>query len=471
MKVYNASPTINKFAALNSRIQLLLGPIGGGKTTGVLMKTLKLAHEQSPNADGDRKTRWGVARNTRPQLRDSVLKTVFDWLPPDGKRIIWRESDMALHLNLPLPDGTTVKSEYLFRPLDTAEDAQRLLSVEYTGVWLSEFREIPLQLLTDALSRTGRYPSMADGKGATWYGVLGESNMPVRGSEWYTYLELERPEHCEVLKQPSALSPLAENLEFLPPDYYSTLMNGATARWIQAHIKCEYPDSLDGKAVYAESFDTSRHVSKTPLRPMHDTLVLMGVDQGRSPAAVFCQVDGAGRLRLLGELHASDCGMDKFARQYIRPYVVANFAGLPLLAVIDPAGRTKNDVNDVTPFDTLQKYGFKVITAPTNQVERRIEAVERFLLAHDGFLACPRSAPKAIEGLANSYRFKLKTNGEPEDRPEKRHPISDLQDALQYVALQVGGAHYGRVVERAMRRQGADRSESRRPPPPVRGWT
>lgn len=470
MKVYNASRTISEFAALDSRIQLLLGPIGGGKTTGVLMKTLKLAHQQAPNANGERKTRWGVARNTRPQLRDSVLKTVFDWLPPDGKRIIWRESDMALMLNFPLLDGTVVRSEYLFRPLDTAEDAQRLLSVEYTGVWLSEFREIPLQLLTDALSRTGRYPSKTDG-GATWHGVMGESNMPVRGSEWFNYLELNRPSNCSVLKQPSALSPAAENTEYLPPDYYTALLEGATPRWIQAHITCEYPDSLDGKAVYGQSFESSRHVSPVALRPIPNALVLMGVDQGRNPAAVFCQVDSSGRLRLLGEVFASDCGMEKFARQYLRPYVVSRFAGTPLLAVIDPAGRTKNDVNDTTPYDILLQAGFKVITAPTNQVERRIEAVERFLLTHEGFLACPTNAPKTIDGLANSYRFKLKTNGEPEDRPEKRHPISDLQDALQYVALQAGGTHYGRVVERALRRHGTAYTESRSAAPPTRGWT
>lgn len=470
MKIYNASATISEFAALDSRIQLLLGPIGGGKTTGVLMKTLKLAHEQQPNANGERKTRWGVARNTRPQLRDSVLKTVFDWLPPDGKRIVWRESDMALMLNFPLLDGTVVRSEYLFRPLDTAEDAQRLLSVEYTGVWLSEFREIPLQLLTDALSRTGRYPSKTDG-GATWHGVMGESNMPVRGSEWFNYLEVNRPSNCSVLKQPSALSPAAENTEYLPADYYTALLEGATPRWIQAHITCEYPDSLDGKAVFGQSFESSRHVAPKSLRPIPNTLVLMGVDQGRNPAAIFSQLDSNGRLRLLGEVFASDCGMEKFATEYLRPYVVSRFTGLPILAVIDPAGFTKNDVNDTTPADVLRRHGFKVVAAPTNQIDRRIEAVEKFLLQHDGFLVDPDHCPKCIDGFANSYRFKLKTNGEPEDRPEKRHPVSDLMDAVQYAALQAGGVHYGRVVNRTMRRQEVAYTGSGRAPPPARGWT
>ena len=470
MKVYNASATISRFAQQDARIQLLLGPIGGGKTTGVLMKTLALAHAQVPNANGERKTRWGVARNTRPQLRDSVLKTVFDWLPPDGKRIIWRESDMALLLNFPLPDGTVVKAEYLFRPLDTAEDAQRLLSVEYTGVWLSEFREIPLQLLTDALSRTGRYPSKTDG-GATWHGVLGESNMPVRGSEWFDFMETKRPSNVVVLKQPSALSPFAENLDYLPEDYYTALLEGATERWIQAHITCEYPDSLDGKAVFAKSFESSRHVAPKAMRPIPNTTVLMGIDQGRNPAAVFGQLDASGRLRILGEVFASDCGMEKFATEYLRPYVVARFAGLSILAVIDPAGFTKNDVNDTTPADVLRHNGFKVIPAPTNQIDRRIEAVEKFLLKHDGFLIDPEHCPKSVDGLANSYRFKLKTNGEPEDRPEKRHPISDLMDGLQYLCLQAGGAHYGRIVTRAMRRHEVGYTGDRKAPPPARGWT
>lgn len=468
MKVYNASPTISKFAALNSRIQLLLGPIGGGKTTGVLMKTLALAHRQAPNANGERKTRWGVARNTRPQLRDSVLKTVFDWLPPDGKRIIWRESDNALFLNLPLPDGTVVRSEYLFRPLDTAEDAQRLLSVEYTGVWLSEFREIPLQLLTDALSRTGRYPSRADcPTGPTWYGVLGESNMPVRGSEWYNFMEVNPPPNLTVLKQPSALSPFAENTEHLPPDYYTQHLETASKRWIQAHITCEYPDSLDGKAVYGQSFDASRHVSKAPLRPIIGATVLMGVDQGRNPAAVFGQLDPNGRLRLLGEVFASDCGMEKFCREYLRPYVSTHFAGAPILAVIDPAGLSRNDVNDVTPADVLRQNGFKVVPAPTNKIDRRIEAVEKFMLLHDGFIVDGTKCPQLVDGLANSYRFRLKSTGEAEETPEKRHPISDIQDALQYLALQAGGVNYGRVVQRAFRRSDVPR----RPPPPASGWT
>ncbi|MCJ3148325.1 hypothetical protein LN018_28940, partial [Klebsiella pneumoniae] len=210
---------------------------------GLLMKLLALAHQQRPNPNGVRKTRWAVVRNTRSQLRDSVLKTVFEWLEPNGKTIKWHETNMDLLLDMPLPDGSRVHCEMMFRALDDERDARRLLSVEFTGGWLSEFREIPFSLLGDLLSRTGRYPSVAEG-GADWYGVMGESNMCTKGSEWYRFLMVERPDNCSVFIQPSGLSPEAENREYLKPDYYEMLLHGKPQNWIQAHITCEFPDSL-----------------------------------------------------------------------------------------------------------------------------------------------------------------------------------------------------------------------------------
>lgn len=461
---YEPPLTIAKYMLDESRVQLLLGPIGGGKTTGVLMKILTIAHMQAANQYGVRRTRWACVRNTRSQLRDSVLKSVFDWLPPDGKSIHWHETDMNLMLELPLGDGTRIECEIMFRPLDDERDARRLLSVEYTGVWFSEFREIPHELLTHALSRTGRFPSAADG-GCTWHGLLGESNMPTRGSDWHRYIEVERPAHCSVFTQPSGVSPLAENLQYLPEDYYSVLMDGANHYWVQAHILCEYPDSLDGKAVFAKSFNYERHVSKIPFNAVgagpSAPLLLVGVDQGRSPAAVFAQMHN-NRLYVLREIYASNCGMEKFAEEYLRPAVNEFYAGMSVLAVIDPAGLRKTEVNDDTPADALRRHGFRVIPAPTNQPARRIEAVDRLFQQHEGILINP-TCTTLINAVAADYRFKTKKNGELEDLPEKKHPVSDLCDALQYIALIAAGNNYGRVMHR-MHRQPAT------PAPPSRGW-
>lgn len=469
-KTYTPSPTIAQLMLTyqQRRVNLLLGPIGGGKTTGIIMLLIMIAQSQAPDAAGIRRTRFGVARNTRPQLRDSVLKSVFDWLPPNGSSIVWMETDMTLKLNYKLPDDTYVKSEWMFRALDDERDAARLLSVEYTVVWLSEFREIPFALLTDVLSRTGRYPAVADG-GATYHGVLAESNFPTRGSDWHRYLELDGSEISQVFKQPSGVSPEAENTQFLKPDYYSVLMESATPGWIQAHILCEYPDSLDGKSVYGQTFDYSRHVADQPLFPVgrgsNAPTLLMGVDQGRSPAAVFAQTQPDGRLFVLRELYASNVSMTTFARQWIVPFVAEHFPGMPILAVIDPAGTFKGQANDQTPAEALEANGFRVIPAPTNKIDRRLGAVDKLFLHYNGILISPE-CPVLINGLAADYRFETKKNGELETVPEKKHPISDVQDGLQYIALVAGGEHYGRVMARVMRRQFASEA-----PPPNRGWT
>lgn len=467
-RVYDAPPTIGQFIQLSSRVQLLLGPIGGGKTTGVLMKLLALAHQQAPNSAGRRKTRWAVVRNTRPQLRDSVLKTVFDWLPPDGTRVVWREVDMTMILTLPQVDGTVVEAEIFFRALDDEADARRLLSVEFTGVWFSEFREIPLSLLTDALSRTGRYPSAADG-GPTWHGLLGESNFPTRGSDWFHYLEVEPPSYLTVLKQPSGISAEAENTAHLPADYYTILMEGTTPSWQQAHILCEYPDSLDGKAVYAATFKRDEHVAKAALRAItmgsSSPLIMVGVDQGRSPAAIITQMEPRGRLNVLKEVHATNMGMDKFCDQYLTP-ALAQYAGCPILLIIDPAGVQKSQVNDQSPADVLRARNYRVLPAPTNDPDRRIGAVERLFLQREGILIDP-GCTQLIAACASDYRYKTKRNGELEDRPEKLHPISDLSDALQYVALVAGRDVYGRVVAKLNRRANPTPAVT----PSARGWT
>lgn len=465
-RAYAPSPTGEKFFKSGARVQLLLGPIGGGKTVTVLMKILALAQVQAPTEGGVRKTRWAVVRNTRPQLRDSVLKSVFDWLPPDGRMVHWHETEMNMRIEFGLPDDTRVEIELMFRALDDERDARRLLSVEYTGAWLSEFREIPFQLLTDVLSRTGRFPSKADG-GCTWHGVLAESNMPTRGSDWHRYLELERPSYCDRFIQPSGISPEAENRENLPDDYYTTLMEGAKHNWIQAHILCEYPDSLDGKAVHGSTYDHERHVAKAPFGPLGAgptaPVIIMGIDQGRSPAAVFGQMHPSGTFYVLAEVFASNVGMEKFAQEYLRPLINTKFAGMSLLAVIDPAGMRKNEVNDDTPADALRRHGFRVISAPTNDPKRRIEAVDRLLLQHKGMVINP-DCSTLINALAADYRFKTKKNGELEDTPEKKHPVSDVADALQYACLIAAGENYGRV----MRRIGPKFAEA---PPPMRGWT
>jgi hypothetical protein len=480
-KTYEASPTVATLLQTYDqyKVSCLLGPIGGGKSVGVIMTLLSIMNNQRPDPRGRRRTRFAVVRNTRQQLLDSVQKTIFDWFPPNGSSVVWKVVDMTLVINYSLDDGTTVYSEWVLRSLDNEDDSRKLLSTEFTASWLSEFREIPFELLTDLRSRMGRFPSMAD-NGPTWNGVIAESNMPVEGSAWHQLMEVDRPSWLQVLKQPPAaipdpaiqdgwmVNPMAENLKWLSKDYYAALLEGTTLYWKQAMLLCQYPASLDGRAVFAQTFKRDRHVSPIALKTWNmgelSPTLLIGVDQGRNPAALICQSQPTGALWVFRELIGTNMGMDRFVDEVLRPALAGKmFAGIPALVVIDPAGLAKAQTSDISPADVLKQKGFKVIPAPTNDPTRRIDAVERLLGRNDGLLIDP-DCIELIRGLSSEYRFKKKKNGELEDRPEKKHPVSDLQDSLQYAALIAGGVNYGRLMSRTQ-------TSRTNKPPPKAAWT
>lgn len=464
-KKYEFSKTLGEFALCDQRLQWVFGPVGGGKTTGVLMKILSLAHAQQPNAQGRRKSRWAVVRNTKSQLKDSVIKTVHEWLPPNGRTIRWHGTDMDLTLELPLADGTLVDCVFMFRALDDEKDAARLLSVEYTGGWLSEFREVPFPLMGDLLSRCGRYPPVNDG-GADWWGVVGESNMCVKGSDWYNFLMTsQRPKYCSVFIQPDALGPDAENRQYLKPDYYEVLLVGKSERWIQAHVRSIFPDSADGEAVWGKEYDYDRHTrEKIVVNPM--VPILIGMDQGRNPAAVVGQKSGR-NTHVLFSVSGENMGMERFVRDHLRPLLVNNgLSGLPIIVVIDPAGCRKSEVNDESPKDVIEAAGYAVIPAPTNAIDRRISAVESGLV-EGTLLFCRAGAAEVIDVVATSYQFKKSKSGEVAEVPEKKHPVSDIADALQYLCL-VGNGDYSAKINRKL---GRGKQRSSVAPPPNQGWT
>lgn len=78
---YVAPPTVGKFMRSDARVRCLFGPIGSAKTTAGIMEVIRRAKLQAPGADGIRRTRWVVCRNTMQQLADSVQKSWFDWAP------------------------------------------------------------------------------------------------------------------------------------------------------------------------------------------------------------------------------------------------------------------------------------------------------------------------------------------------------------------------------------------------------
>ena len=276
-----------------------------------------------------------MVRNTRGQLKDTTLKTWFDWFPPDSGIGHWAATDATFYFEF-----GDVKAEILFRALDTPADVAKVLSLELTGAWLNECREIPQEIVESLQGRLERYPSVAMG-GSNYWMLICDTNPPEEEGYWWKLMEgmpLEKDDpdtivDCDVFKQPSGLSPEAENTANLNPGYYTTKAKGRSKAWIDVYIKAQYAISQAGRPVYHRVFRKDRHVSAEHLNPDPYLPVIISFDTGLTPAATFRQMGLDGRIRVLREAVEFDMGMKRFAKFRLRPIIKNFFPTNPLIFV------------------------------------------------------------------------------------------------------------------------------------------
>lgn len=467
---YTASPTVAKFMKSKAFGRLILGPVGSGKTTGCIMDLLAKACTQSPAPNGLRYTRFPIVRQTLKQLKDTVLKDCQSRLSSIGIGQ-WKVSDSTFYI-----DFENVKSEWVFIPLEDAREQARLLSMQASGAWMSEFTEINLDVLQPLQGRLGRYPNDVNVGFCDWNGIIGDSNMPMEGSEWWKFLETLPPD-WQKFKQPSGLEPPvykdgrqisgAENLDWLLQTdetlklpfghplriargklYYQRSVDqwGIDDSWVKRYIKAEYGDDPSGEAVFRATFRSSFHTADdTQLIPGYPLLI--GQDFGRNPWSIICQVDHYGRLVVHEEVPAYNIGLEKHLNENLRPRLINKYLGYKHALIGDPAGIAKDSHSEENSFDLLQRCGFAAYPAPTNDIDPRIRSVEALLgksvNGGPGLVINRRGAPTLVRAMAGGYRY-LRTQGGQgalKAVPDKNDPegYSHVADTLQYVSLVVHG--------------------------------
>lgn len=451
---YTPSKTCAAFMRSEHKMRALMGPVGGGKTTAAIVELLRQAITMTPGADGIRRSRMLVVRNTKQQLKDTTLSSVIGLLPVEIFK--WREQDFKMVFKF-----NDVESEWLFRSLDSPEDVQRVLSLETSMIWVEEAREIPVPLLSDLEGRTGRYPSQAEGFRYR-SGIIYTTNPPEIDSDHFKLLEhLPQEEDnlnsiidVDVFKQPSGMSDEAENKENLRPGYYEELAKGKRQDWIDVYVHGRYAKSQSGKPVYEASFQYDRRV-KANLRIDPHLPVIVGTDGARNPAMVFMQVGHDGKLRILREAPGFDMGMKTFIERHLNPVVNTWFRTNPLIFIGDPSWTRQGDGDDNSTYKELKRQyvtqkqgsGNKVKSGETNDPISRINALDEPFrnLWPDGEpgIEVDISCKMLVEGLRSKYRYaRVKGSaGVLKDTPEKNR-WSHVVEAAQYGALFALGKNY-----------------------------
>lgn len=455
---YVVEPTAKRFHLSPAPVRGIMGPIGSGKSVASVNEILRRIVQQRPGLDGIRRSRWAIVRNTYPELRTTTLNTWKDWVDPS-----WCKYRMDSPIFCHIKQGD-VDAEVYFLAIDRPDDTKKLLSLELTGAWINEARELDIKVVEAVNSRLRRYPSKKMG-GSNYYGLIMDTNPPDTDHWWYRKFEVQRPDGWELFRQPPALlkrprsgiyvpNPAAENIENLDAgfDYYlSQVANDE--EWIKVYLLGEYGSVMDGKPVYSEYRDSTH--CDGPLEVMKGLPLYIGFDYGRTPAAVFMQYTPQGQLRWLDELavdpSGDGMGIGTFMAQVVMPHVRNHYAGMLIIARGDPSGIAK-DGREQSCFDIQSEEGMSVGPASSNDPQVRQHSLRKHLNSmvggEPGFLIDPKCT-MGRKGFLGGYKYeRVKVTGEEryKDQPAKNR-YSHTHDAGQYAALAVEEGDHVVVVQ------------------------
>lgn len=459
------TPTVLKFLASTAFIRGIRGPVGSGKSTGMMIDTIQNAQRQvrSP-IDGVQRYRAVILRNTYGELETTTIRTFHQWWRPEWGTYL-KTAPIIQEFKVP----GVCHYEWLFLALDRPEHVRKLLSLEVTDGLINEAREMPKAILDALTARVGRYPGKVDG-GPVDPHISMDTNSPDQDHWWAHLSDFQSDELREETKrleaellsigavkpgqklmefftQPSAENPdgthnpNAENLNNLPPGYYLKAKVGKTADWIKVYIRNEYHFVMDGKQIYDQYRDNLHCMAKSynPNMPLH-----IGMDFGLTPAAVFFQRSSMGQVRVLSELVATHLGAKKFARE-IKEHLALRYGANPSLGSItgDPAGEAEAQTDETTPFQMLASEGIIAKPAHTNDPKVRIEAVNTplsQLIDGEPALVIHPDCKVLRKACAGGYHYRrIQIAGESRyDTKPNKNQFSHVAEGLQYGLLGVG---------------------------------
>lgn len=457
-----AGTEVAKFVTSTKMVDVIEGPLGSGKTMAMCVRVMRHAQEQVKSTiDGMRHTQFAIVRNTMPDLKRSTIRSWLRLFPEN----VYGRFNWGNPLFHKIAYGD-VRTTVDFLSLDKDEDIRKLRSSEYTGIAFDELEFTDKALFDEARSRL-RFPPPEHG-GPTWRGVFAATNAPPE-DHWLPVMtgqvelppglrseelaSLKWPESWGYYRQPAALiektdqhgvvvgykvNPDAENLKNLPVGYYDEQIAGQSKAWIDSRLMVRTVLVTDGSPVWP-MFRREVYVSREVLRPNHHYVVYIGLDFGRSPAAVFVQAIN-NRVLVQHELIGANEGAERFAPK-VKRFLAQHYPGFEVRAFGDPKGQDKTQNDERTAYEIFRAHGI-VVNAPPglkqNMISTRVEAVDHVLNEMtDGM---PRFAVSPVCRtliVAMSGRYCNERDEKGELSPKKDR-YSHIADALQYDILGLG---------------------------------
>lgn len=463
-----AGTKMAEFVLSNRSVDIIQGPVGAGKTQGAIARIGRHIQQQRVSKiTGRRMSRWALVRNSYPDLKNTTIKTWLELFPEETYgRFNWGQPP---HHNLKFQggDGVWIEAEIIFLALDKAEDIRKLRSTEFTGIFWNELPFIPKILFDEGDSRL-RYPGETDHGGSEWHGMIADANAPdedhwlaiMTGQvpmppeltddelsayrwppEWGFYMQ--PPAVLEVRDAAGMLTgyevnPAAENLQNLRPGYYQNMWRAKEKPFIDSRMRNRIALVVDGAPVWPH-FNPDVHVAHEPLRPVEGHNVVVGLDFGLNPAAIFMQLVNH-RVAVQYELLGFNETSLEFAPR-VKQFLETHYQGFTVEFYGDPKGRDKNQSAELTSYQIFANNGMTVAPAPglaNNDIQTRVTAVSSLLttmaVGKPRFLLSPLCRTLKL-AMAGRYHLVKAEQGVLKPKKDK---YADCSDALQYGVLGLG---------------------------------
>lgn len=465
-----AGPIARAYEVSRAPVAMIVGPVGGGKSTASARRCLRVASWQhaSPR-DGIRKARIVCVCPTYRRAWDTVIPSFFKVFKRTEENFRGSRGDPAdffyrTDINR-RGEISRIYLEVLFRAVNDLDIEDFLRGFEFTALWLPEADTNGdlAQLLSLGSTRVGRHPEpddRPDGAETTYAGIFGDANAPIIGSPFHQRFYLKRlpdgaraPETDRFFPQPGGFSPNAENMRALKkirPDFYEFMVT-QTERHDQVRMIGARPGfGRHGQPVHP-NFDQDRHVASRTLEVDPMLPVLIGVDCGSNaliPGVTFSQRAYSGQWRTLAEIYLPDgqLNTEQLGREIVQTLNSPRFQVLRrdtgAMLCLDPAAGGKNAASEYTTAIELQHHTqIESALAPSNDPKMRRGAIDRLFLRNVG----PGEPAKIIDpdciGLIQGYAggFHYPKRGNVVALTPAKNRFSHVVEADEYAALTIDG--------------------------------
>ena len=457
---YSAYPAARDFHASTAFMRVLLGPVGGGKSSATWMELFRRACEEHPDDRGVRSSHHLCVRDTYAMLKATTIKDFLSWFGRVGEVVY--DSPIRGRVSMPLPDGTTLDWNMSFMSLDGGDKSlDALRGMQITGAYVNEGHSVSRDVYDVITTRVGRYrPAGRDPK---WKGIVADSNFGHQGCYLHS-LYMNPTTEVEMFEQPPAafwnpvtnrwvLNPHCDNLEHLPGglDYYQKML-GMDTGYIKQFLANQWAVKTSGKQIYPE-YSPQAHLVRGTIQHDPRLPLIIGMDFGLHVAAAFNQLSPMGKLMTFRELWDDDTDLETFLDRQLVPTLRSYYPGVKAIVSGDPSGMGRSALDKRTAFAVLKSRGLMAFPAVTNDPVKRWGSVRYFLTRNNGY-GVHHSCKRMVEGFEGGYGYRKKGPDEYADEAEKNvyshcfvadTPVSTARGKVRIADVVVGDLATTRV--------------------------